>query len=149
MIRKKLPLALPFRYFKNSDASQDFDNRLYAVNKIGLDKLIGENRADKHIVVFDYNKKVAAFIIFKDLQDHFYIVLVETNDLIRTALNPGSQLIDYVEQVSILLGYKKIVLDSTDDMITRYQTQWRYRNIGYTYFDPQYGRLTRMEKILT
>ena len=148
MARKKIKLALPFRFIRKSDASKDFHNQLYAVNKVNLASLVGENHTNQYVVVYDANPLVLGFIIFKDTGTHFYIDLVEKNELHSfPTLKPGTQLIDMVERISPNYTYKKVVLNAivgTQD----YYEEIGYQKTGKTTNDPVYGNLTEMEKLL-
>ena len=56
MARKKLPLVLPFRYIKKSDARQPFDNELLSINNIDLKFLI--DYVETISTQYDYKKVV-------------------------------------------------------------------------------------------
>lgn len=148
MARKKIPLALPFRYIRRSDAKKRFYNPLSEINHVSLADLISRNRRYEYVVVYDATPDILGFIFFRDTGTHFYIVLVERNELVSyPELRPGTQLIQMVERISPNYDYKKVVVDSMDETISYYE-RLEYKKTGKIIDDPQYGMLTRMEKSL-
>lgn len=85
------------------------------------------------------------FLVFIDRGDHLYLDLVERNEMIKGSRGAGFRLIVLPEIIAERLGYKRITLSSTQDNIAYYE-RLGYQVIGTPFDNPDYGKLTPMEK---
>ena len=149
LARKEFVLNLPFREIKPSDAGQRFVNKLQPVNHVDLSYLVGQNCGKRHVLVYELDGKILAFVTFLDMGDHFYLNLVEANQMYDEykKIRPGFLLIALVESLSKTAGYSRVTLYSVRDRV-RYYSDLGYKVTGDDLDDPNYGRLTPMAKSL-
>ena len=150
MARKKIPTSGPFRYIKKADTTKPFDNRLKPLNKVDFSTLYSDNKGATHVLVYDFQNKILCFLVVDDIGTHFYLNLVETNEIYPIEcdyLNPAPKLIMYIETISPIFRYKKVTLASLPQLVP-YYNNLGYNETGKTFNDPNYGRLIEMEKIL-
>jgi len=123
MTRKKIPEAGPYRYIKKSDIGKSFRNELFTVNKVTLKTLYYDNKGNTHVLVYDFDKKILAFLAFQDMGTHFHLDLVEQNRIQEAKpIKPGTKLIDLMDDISRYYNYKKIDLLALPDMVNFYQS---------------------------
>lgn len=149
MTRKKIPTQGPYRYIRKSDITKTFTNELFNINRVTLKTLFYDNNGKTHVLVYDFDNNVLAFIAFHDMGTHFYLNLVETNRIpAYQHIKAGTKLIDYLDDVSQYFDYKKITLFSLPDLIPFYESL-SYQQTGNTEYDSRYNmNLTEMKKIL-
>jgi len=149
MARKIIPSSGPFRYIRKLDIRQSFTNELYEINHVTLQSLYEDNNGKTHVLVYDLDGLVLAFLAFQDMGTHFHLDLVETNRIPESEpINPGTKLIIHMDFVSQMFGYRRITLLSIPQLISYYR-QLGYQETGHTEYDPNYKMdLTKMEKIL-
>jgi len=150
MARKKIPARGPFRYIRKSDVKKPFDNRFKRLNGVDFSSLLKDNKGSIHVLVYEYQRNILCFLALEDKGTHFYLNLIENNELFQTkiqTINPAPKLITYVEIISPHYGYKKVTLNSIQPLI-QYYRDLGYSETGRTSYRQPYGLLTEMEKIL-
>lgn len=149
MKRKIIPENGPFRYIRKNDIKQLFDNRLKSVNNLELSDFYRHNVGNRHVFAYDLDNTVICILIFDDKGDHFYLNLIENNEIHKKKcdqINPAPKLIRYVENIARSLGHEKIKLDSLEQLVS-YYTKLGYFSINETGQHDDYGRLVKMEKL--
>ena len=144
--RKQFVLNPPFREINSSDASKEFANELYPINNIDLAYLVEQNIKNRYVFVYDFNDRVLGFIVFIDMDDHFYLDLVEVNQLYPESSGVGYMLIKLLENLAKRENYSRITLFSTENRIAYYQNLG-YEITGESVQDQNYGSLTPMQKV--
>ncbi|MDE2590241.1 MAG: hypothetical protein KGL95_11345 [Patescibacteria group bacterium] len=148
MSRKNITLELPFRYINHSDSEKTFANELTPVNSINLSNILSENSGCRHVIVYESNDDILAFIILWDHGTHFEVELVEANRACQTKIKAGAALLLLTERLSKKLNYDKIVLYSVQNLIPYYRNHHQYELTDEIIMDPTYGPLTKMIKNL-
>jgi hypothetical protein len=150
MIRRLIPKIGSIRYINKADLKQSFDNRLKIKNKLALKDFYGENKKDRHVLVYDHEGIVICVLVFDDKGDHFYLNLIENNQIhtdLCNELNPAPNMIRFVENFARSIGHTKIRLYSLEQLVWYYEKSG-YVSTGKTNFDPNYGVLIEMKKLL-
>lgn len=145
MARKSLGLNPPFRQIESNDGKKEFWNRLTPKNRVDLSFLVEMNKGNRYVIVYEMVGKILGFLVFIDRGDHLYLDLVERNEMIKGSRGAGFRLIVLLEIIAERLGYKRITLSSTQDNIAYYE-RLGYQVIGTPFDNPDYGKLTPMEK---
>jgi hypothetical protein len=151
MIRKSIPQIGPFRYICKTDIDQPLENRLKSLNNLELNNFFEHNAKNRHVFVYEFEGKILCILVFDDKGDHFYLNLIENNEIYEMEcdeINPASKLIRYVEKVSKSLGYDKIRLDALEQLVPYYE-ELGYSPINETYYHKDYGLLVKMKKLLS
>lgn len=89
-------------------------------------------------------------MVLDDKGDHFYLNLIENNEIhdkLCDELNPAPNMIRFVETLARSLGHTKIHLYSLEQLESYYK-QLGYSATGKTEYDPNYGVLVEMKKLL-
>jgi len=100
LARKKIKSIGPFRYISKKDKDKPFKNELFSINEVDLPFLLTENKKATHVIIYDYQSDVLAFIAFQDEGMFFHIDLVESNRIFNSGIKPGTKLIKFVESLS-------------------------------------------------
>ena len=111
MKRKSIPENGPFRYIRKDDIEQSFDNRLRSLNNLELSDFYNYNVENRHVFVYDFDNRVLRVLVFDDNDDHFYLNLIENNEVYGKEcdeVNPAPKLITYVEKLPNLWAIKKL-----------------------------------------
>jgi len=148
--RKSIPELGPFRYIRNSDISQPFQNRLTSTNNLVLSDFLHYNKENRHVFVYDYEGKILCVVVFDDEGDHFYLNLIENNEKHESEcdeINPAPKLILFVEKVAKSLGYEKIRLDAVQTLVPYYE-KLGYSTMNVKVDGGSYGILEKMKKEL-
>lgn len=145
MTRRSLNLNPPYREIEYSDSKKEFWNRLIPKNQIDLAYLVDMNGGDQYVIVYEMDGQVLGFMTFLDQGDHLHLDLIERNELIEESHGVGFNLMMLLEIITSLFRYSRVTLSSTQENIEYYQ-RLGYEIIGSSFDDPEYGRLTPMEK---
>ena len=151
MPRNDFPEIGAIRYIKQNDIEKPFDNILKRKNKIGLPEVFDYNIGQRHSLIYDYNDNILAFLVVDEYHDHFYLNLIENNQLFWEecrCVNPAPKLIFFVEKVALSRDHSWIMLDSlkSTKLVAYYQTLG-YSKVGDE-IHPSYGYVIKMKKIL-
>jgi hypothetical protein len=101
--RRSIPEKGSFRYMRKTDLGQPFDNRLKSLNVLELADFFKHNVDNRHVFVYEFDDKILCVLVFDDKGDHFYLNLIENNEIYEKEcdeVNPAPKLIRYVEKVS-------------------------------------------------
>jgi hypothetical protein len=149
MKRKSIPENGSFRYIHKDDIEQSFDNRLRSLNNLELSDFYNYNVENRHVFVYDFDNRVLCVLVFDDKDDHFYLNLIENNEVYGKEcdeVNPAPKLITYVEKIAKSLGHKKIRLDSLEQLVP-YYTKLGYSSMNDDEHHKDYGLLVKMKKL--
>lgn len=145
MTRRSLNLNPPYREIESADGKIEFWNRLTPKNQIDLSYLVDMNVGNRYVLVYEIDGKILGFMTFLDQDDHLHLDLIERNELIEESHGVGFNLMMLLEIIASNFGYSRIMLSSTEENIEYYQAL-DYEIIGSSFDNPDYGRLTPMEK---
>jgi len=147
LTRKKIKSIGPFRYISKKDKDKPFENELFSTNEVDLPFMLTQNVGNTHVLVYDHQSQILAFIAFQDEGSTFHIDLVESNRSLSNDIKPGTKLIKFVESLSLGFKYKKISLLSISARIPFYESLG-YSKVGKMFNDPVYGPVIKMSKKL-
>lgn len=121
-----------------------------SLNNLALLDFFRHNAENRHVFVYEFEGKILCVLVFDDKGDHFYLNLIENNEIYENEcdeINPAPKILRYVEEFSKSLGHIKIRLDSIEQIVPYYEALG-YSSMGRTESHDVYGILIKMSKSL-